>query len=154
MKIYTCSTLLYVSLSVIMLTLQGKYYAQTECLRVNKCWHLQERNTYDWLSSGTYFLNGEQHTSFNSSFLHGCYGAFAVVVSTGINEIVSLYSFAVVSSLASFSFKLYKVVGFDTISVDAITVWFIVDIIIVVVVGDLLFCFALDFLHTHTERAQ
>lgn len=97
------------------------------------------------MSSGTYFLNGEQHTSFNS------YGAFvvvvvsiAVVVATGINEIVSLYSFAVVSSLASFSFKLCKVVGFDTISVDAITVRFIVDVVIVVVVivGDLLFCFA------------
>lgn len=97
-------------------------------------------------------------------FLHGCYGAFvvvvvvsiAVVVVTGINEIVSLYSFAVVSSLASFSFKLCKVVGFDTISVDAITVRFIVDVIIVVVVivGDLLFCFALDFLYTHTKRAQ
>lgn len=94
-------------------------------------------------------------------FLHGCYGAFvvvsnAVVVATGINEIVSLYSFAVVSSLASFSFKLCKVVGFDTISVDVITVRFIVDVIIVVVVivGDLLFCFALDFLYTHTKRAQ
>lgn len=97
-------------------------------------------------------------------FLHGCYGAsvvvvsIAVVVATGINEIVSLYSFAVVSSLASFSFKLCKVVGFDTISVDAITVRFIVDVIIVVVVivGDLLFCFALDFLYTttHSKRAQ
>lgn len=92
-------------------------------------------------------------------FLHGCYGAFvvvsiAVVVATGINEIVSLYSFAVVSSLASFSFKLCKVVGFDTISVDAITVRFIVDVIIIVVVivGDLLFCFALDFLYTHTPK--
>lgn len=93
-------------------------------------------------------------------FLHGCYGAFVVVVSiavvvvTGINEIVSLYSFAVVSSLASFSFKLCKVVGFDTISVDAITVRFIVDVIIIVVVivGDLLFCFALDFLYTHTPK--
>lgn len=59
-----------------------------------------------------------------------------------------------VSSLASFSFKLCKVVGFDTISVDATTVRFIVDVIIIVVVivGDLLFCFALDFLYTHTPK--